>query len=218
MTQFPDIVTLAARFERSARPATRSAPLVFDAGQNSPTTRPHRELAVHFVGVSSRPTTATCSPSPTPLPGRRRLRSGCHLLRPHRPSSVSTAGSWSPTPRTCTTSSPRVRSNPGQSPPASPRARCPSRPGPHPPAPTRRRSRDRPDPATPWSRGHRPPLTGDDPADLRLTWRTNPTARRRSKNELFGKRILFTDKNDARRATSSPTTAPKTPSRTTSAK
>lgn len=38
-------------------------------------------------------------------------------------------------------------------------------------------------------------LTGDTPADLRLTWRTKPAARRTLEAELFGKRILFTDRH-----------------------
>jgi len=43
-------------------------------------------------------------------------------------------------------------------------------------------------------------LVGDTPADLRLTWRTKPTARQVLEDELFGKRILFTDKDRAPRA------------------
>jgi transposase len=43
-------------------------------------------------------------------------------------------------------------------------------------------------------------LTGDTPADLRLTWRTKPTARQTLEDELFGKRILFTDKHRAPKA------------------
>lgn len=43
-------------------------------------------------------------------------------------------------------------------------------------------------------------LTGDHPADLRLTWRTDPSARQTLEDELFGKRILFTDKTRAARA------------------
>jgi transposase len=38
-------------------------------------------------------------------------------------------------------------------------------------------------------------LVGDKPAELRLTWRTKPTAREALEDELFGKRILFSDKN-----------------------
>jgi transposase len=40
-------------------------------------------------------------------------------------------------------------------------------------------------------------LAGETPADLRLTWRTKPTARQALEDELFGKRILFTDKDRA---------------------
>ncbi len=43
-------------------------------------------------------------------------------------------------------------------------------------------------------------LTGQDPTDLRLTWRTDPTARRALEDELFGKRVLFTDKTKPSRA------------------
>jgi transposase len=43
-------------------------------------------------------------------------------------------------------------------------------------------------------------LTGDTPADLRLTWRTKPAARAALEDELFGKRILFTDKDRAPKA------------------
>ncbi|MHB1535715.1 MAG: IS1634 family transposase [Acidimicrobiales bacterium] len=43
-------------------------------------------------------------------------------------------------------------------------------------------------------------LTGEKPADLRLTWRTKPAARRSLEDELFGKRVLFTDKDRAPRA------------------
>lgn len=38
-------------------------------------------------------------------------------------------------------------------------------------------------------------LTGDEPADLRLLWRTKPKARADLEEEVFGKRILFTDKD-----------------------
>lgn len=38
-------------------------------------------------------------------------------------------------------------------------------------------------------------LTGDEPAELRLTWRTKPKARAALEEELFGKRILFSDKD-----------------------
>jgi len=38
-------------------------------------------------------------------------------------------------------------------------------------------------------------LTGEKPAELRLTWRTKPKARQALEEEIFGKRILFTDKD-----------------------
>lgn len=38
-------------------------------------------------------------------------------------------------------------------------------------------------------------LTGDTPAELRLTWRTKPAARAALEEEVFGKRILFSDKD-----------------------
>jgi transposase len=38
-------------------------------------------------------------------------------------------------------------------------------------------------------------LTGDTPATLRLTWRTDTHARTRLENRLFGKRILFTNRD-----------------------
>jgi transposase len=37
-------------------------------------------------------------------------------------------------------------------------------------------------------------LSGTEPAELRLVWRTKPTARADLEEEIFGKRILFTDK------------------------
>ncbi|HEX6476801.1 MAG TPA: IS1634 family transposase [Acidimicrobiales bacterium] len=37
-------------------------------------------------------------------------------------------------------------------------------------------------------------LSGDEPAQLRLLWRTKPKARAALEEEIFGKRILFTDK------------------------
>jgi len=43
-------------------------------------------------------------------------------------------------------------------------------------------------------------VTGNEPAELRLTWRTDTRARQRLEDELFGKRILFTDKTRAARA------------------
>jgi transposase len=43
-------------------------------------------------------------------------------------------------------------------------------------------------------------LSGDEPADLRLTYRTKPKAREALEDELFGKRILVTDKDRAPRA------------------
>jgi transposase len=39
-------------------------------------------------------------------------------------------------------------------------------------------------------------LTGTEPADLRLTWRIDGWARRRLEQRLFGKRILFTNRDD----------------------
>ncbi|MBA2576907.1 MAG: IS1634 family transposase [Euzebyaceae bacterium] len=39
-------------------------------------------------------------------------------------------------------------------------------------------------------------LTGEDPTTFRLTWRTNTRARTRLETELFGKRILFTNRTD----------------------
>ena len=39
-------------------------------------------------------------------------------------------------------------------------------------------------------------LTGDTPATRRLTWRTDARARARLEDEIFGKRILFTDRQD----------------------
>lgn len=39
-------------------------------------------------------------------------------------------------------------------------------------------------------------LTGDEPASLRLQWRTDQAAKRRLAAEVFGKRILFTDRAD----------------------
>jgi transposase len=39
-------------------------------------------------------------------------------------------------------------------------------------------------------------LTGDSPAELRLSWKVDATARRALETELFGKRILVTDRED----------------------
>jgi transposase len=39
-------------------------------------------------------------------------------------------------------------------------------------------------------------LQGSDPPSLRLSWRTDPAAKRRLASEVFGKRILFTDRGD----------------------
>jgi transposase len=39
-------------------------------------------------------------------------------------------------------------------------------------------------------------VTGQDPPGLRITFRTDPAARRALDNEIFGKRILFTDRDD----------------------
>jgi transposase len=38
-------------------------------------------------------------------------------------------------------------------------------------------------------------LTGEQPAELRLSWRTDTTARKRLEQRLFGKRILFTNRD-----------------------
>ena len=63
-------------------------------------------------------------------------------------------------------------------------------------------------PAPPWrprsARSLRPlagprvgwELRGEQPASLRLSWRTDPAAKRRLAAEVFGKRILFTDHED----------------------
>jgi hypothetical protein len=39
-------------------------------------------------------------------------------------------------------------------------------------------------------------LTGDTPAEHRLTWQVDPTARAALEDELFGKRVLVTDHDD----------------------
>jgi len=39
-------------------------------------------------------------------------------------------------------------------------------------------------------------LQGTTPASLRLSWRTDPAAKRRLAREVFGKRLLFTDRQD----------------------
>jgi len=39
-------------------------------------------------------------------------------------------------------------------------------------------------------------LTGDEPSEFHLTWRTDATARKRLEQRLFGKRILFTNRDD----------------------
>jgi transposase len=39
-------------------------------------------------------------------------------------------------------------------------------------------------------------LAGEEPASLRLRWRTDPAAKRRLAREVFGKRLLFTDRQD----------------------
>jgi transposase len=39
-------------------------------------------------------------------------------------------------------------------------------------------------------------LAGEEPASLRLSWRTDPAAKRRLAREVFGKRLLFTDRED----------------------
>lgn len=39
-----------------------------------------------------------------------------------------------------------------------------------------------------------PQLSGDDPKSFRLSWRTDPAARNRLERRLFGKRILFTNR------------------------
>ena len=41
-----------------------------------------------------------------------------------------------------------------------------------------------------------PSLSGESPTELRLTWRTNQQARAELEAELFGKRILFTDRDE----------------------
>jgi len=40
-----------------------------------------------------------------------------------------------------------------------------------------------------------PTLSGEDPAELRLTWRTDTRARQRLEDRIFGKRILFTNRD-----------------------
>jgi transposase len=39
-------------------------------------------------------------------------------------------------------------------------------------------------------------LTGEDPAELRLSWRTSQAARKRLETRIFGKRILFTNRDN----------------------
>ena len=81
--------------------------------------------------------------------------------------------------------------------------RRPSRPGKNPQGEGEGGGRDRPDPQAPVAVPGRLDPTGDSPAGLRLDFRVSTKARAALEAELFGKRILFSDKTiqDATTAT-----------------
>ena len=132
-----------------------------------------------------------------PLPGRRhrtirraqRLRDHQGRLREQRRLVVTHSA------RLHNKQSRGLRPDPGQGPPSTPDLR-PASPGKRPQVPPEGRGRDRRHPRPPggWA-GLSPPLSPAPRPELRLRWRTKQGAARAAlEEELFGKRILFTDK------------------------
>ena len=177
--------------------------LVYDAGQNSEEQlRAGRWQPAAFRGFaaafgSSRP--AGRAPKPLPGGGRPALSRDCGPLRPPRWFSGPSGASWSPTPRTCTTSSPKDSIRPWPRPAVSSAeltARLARGKG--------RKTRDKVEDEIAlilkprWlKRVISTTLSGTEPAELRLMWRTKAKARADLEEEIFGKRILFTDKTAA---------------------
>ena len=179
--------------------------LVFDAGQNSAdNVELVEDSPLHFVGSlppSDHPDLLAVPRSAT-SPSTRRAFLASAPSRPRRSSSASSGASWSPTRRTCTTSSPGASTRPS----AKARRQLTELAARLARGNTRK-SREKVEAEIEailkprWlSRVISTTLVGESPAELRLTWRTKPTARQALEDELFGKRILFTDKDRAPKA------------------
>ena len=182
-------------------PGRPAMTVVFDAGQNSDANFAHlAATGLHYVG--------SVPPSDCPdllaLPARRRtgrrdrfpgltaIDTRRERLRPNRRVVLTHSQNLHDRP------GPRLhRHHPGQ---GRPETRRPGRhPGPRPHPPPPRPGHTEITTITQRPLGpprHRLDLTGDTPADHRLTWRIDPAARTELENELFGKHVLITDHDD----------------------
>ena len=177
--------------------------MVYDAGQNS-RRQPRADRGAPGSGSSGRcrpPSTPTCSPCPPPatsvVDAERYPGLTCRRHPGHRARGEPPRGAH-PLTEPARRPIPRVRPDPGQGPP--PPDRAAGHPGPRrAPAATGPPSQAEIDTITRprWvSQVITITLTGDNPAELRLTFRTDARARAKLEKTLFGKRILFTNRDD----------------------
>jgi len=197
VTQFSEVVAeLVQRFGPMAESGAELT-LVYDAGQDSADTQELMEDSpLHSSGRCRRRTIPICWRWRCAATARS-IRCASRGFGPSSPVPrclAATAGSSSPTHRTCMTSRCAASSRPW----ARLAVSSPSlKPG------KGRKSRAQPEAEVAqilkprWlNRVISTTLTGEKPADLRLVFRTKPKALAEMHEGLFGKRILFTDRNE----------------------
>ena len=200
VTQFQPVVDeLVARY-RDLVAGVESLTVVYDAGQNSgdnhAVVEAHGHRVRRFAAALGSPRPAG-HPRPR-LPARRRRplpRAALRRHHGHRVGGDPPRGA-DPFGEPARQAVPRPGPDPGQGAAPAHRTAGPTRP-----RPTRR---DRATVQAEIATIRKPrwvadiitvTLTGEAPAELRLTWRTDTRARTRLEQRLFGKRILFTNRD-----------------------
>ncbi len=210
VTQFPAMVSeLVARFgallpDGQDRKSDRLT-LVYDAGQNSDDNYElPGGLPLSFAGSLPPLITPGCSPSRrTATRSSARPSPAWSPSRRQRSSSERNAALSCATRTGCTPSSPGASTRPSRRPIASSPRSAPASPGEGPERPGRKWAEIAAILAPRWvARVIRTTLAGNDPAELRLSFGTDEKARAALEEELFGKRILFSDKTIEQASTS----------------
>ena len=208
VTQFPDMIDqLKGRYEAVCATAGRSAEaadmtVVFDAGQNSEANFAHfARTGLHYIGSVP----ASDCPDLTALPAARRTiadkdRFGGLTAYDTR------RAVYGAERRAILTHSPELRDSQARGFNGTTLAKAGKKLDELAATLARgrtRRSRDKveaeiaPITAKPWVRRViRWELAGDQPKDLRLTWRVDPEARAALEEEIFGKHVLITSHDD----------------------
>jgi transposase len=208
VTQFPDMIDqLKARYEAVCATAGLSAEaadmtVVFDAGQNSKANFAHLARArLHYIGSVP----ASDCPDLTALPASRRT-----IVDKDRFGGLAACDTrrtvYGAERRAILTHSPELRDSQARGFDGTTLAKAGKKLGELAATLARgrtRRPRDKVEAeieqitAKPWVRRViRWELSGDQPKDLRLTWRVDPDARAALEEEIFGKHVLITSHHD----------------------